>query len=149
MAEADLGFGLFRSVEIAKKHAPKMTTYGAAIFDDVKAATAMRKDSDLGEFLFNLFDIEHATQAACRNTDLEFPAKFMRIFTTNVSMDEFLCTHQIPVLQLPALHRRMFSIEVTDKLYTPAQEHNHAHEAAVDLAADRVRMQLTVRGGGW
>ena len=93
------------------------------LFNDVKAASARRKDTDLGDFLLNMLDIERATQPCCRNTDLHFPAGLMRIFTTNVTAAEFLTdrNERVPTAQLDSLYRRLFVIKLTKKMYTPAE----------------------------
>ena len=121
--QSELGFGFFRSVEIAKKHTDKMGRRKVVLFDDVKAASARRKDTDLGDFLLNMLDIERATQPCCRNTDLHFPAGLMRIFTTNVTAAEFLTdrNERVPTAQLDSLYRRLFVIKLTKKMYTPAE----------------------------
>ena len=123
MSLSELGFGYFRSIEIAKQFTSQMSRRKVVVFDDVKAGAARRKNVDLGEFLFNLLDVENATQPACRNTDLNFPGEMFRIFTTNVEPEVFLSDggELVDPAQLDSLYRRLFVIHVSRKLYTDDQ----------------------------
>jgi hypothetical protein len=51
----EIGFGLFRSIEIVKKYVEYLGPRKVIVFDDTKAGASRRKDVDLGDFLSNPF----------------------------------------------------------------------------------------------